>query len=206
MSFISMEFLLFLLVSVVGYYLIPKKGQWIWLLIVSYLFYLSSGVKVLLFLVTTTVSTFVTGLLLEKEDVRLKQLIKSKKDKLTAEVKKMYKDKSKCRKRWLLAGALVLNFGILAVLKYCNFAIDNWNLLFDTNYEHVNFLLPLGISFYTFQSMGYLIDVYRKKYTPDHNLFRFALFVSYFPNSCRGRLVGLSVCLISSLYPIPLIW
>lgn len=186
MSFISMEFLLFLLVSVVGYYLIPKKGQWIWLLIVSYLFYLSSGVKVLLFLVTTTVSTFVTGLLLEKEDVRLKQLIKSKKDKLTAEVKKMYKDKSKCRKRWLLAGALVLNFGILAVLKYCNFAIDNWNLLFDTNYEHVNFLLPLGISFYTFQSMGYLIDVYRKKYTPDHNLFRFALFVSYFPQLLQG--------------------
>ena len=113
MSFISMEFLLFLLVSVVGYDPIPKKGQWIWLLIVSYLFYLSSGVKVLLFLVTTTVSTFVTGLLLEKEDVRLKQLRKSKKDKLTAEVKKMYKDKSKCRKRWLLAGALVLNFGIL---------------------------------------------------------------------------------------------
>ena len=186
MSFISMEFLLFLFIAVVVYYLLPQKGQWIWLLICSYLFYLSSGIKVTLFLVVTTISTFGVGLLLEQEDFRLKQILKQKNGNLTAEEKKMYKDKSKCRKKWLLAGALVFNFGILAVLKYWNFAIDNWNILFHTEYNHVNFLLPLGISFYTFQSMGYLIDVYRKKYVPEHNLFRFALFVSYFPQLLQG--------------------
>lgn len=189
MSLISMEFLLFLLAAAAGYYWIPKKGQWIWLLVFSYGFYLASGVKVLFFLLTTTVTTFGTGLFLEKEDLRLKRLLKPETGSVTAvtpEEKRTYKDKSKCRKRWILAGALVLNFGILAALKYCNFAIDNGNALFGTDYSHVNVLLPLGISFYTFQSMGYLIDVYRKKYAPEHNLFRFALFVSYFPQLLQG--------------------
>lgn len=65
--------------------------------------------------------------------------------------------------------------------------MGNINQLFGTDFALGKLILPLGISFYTFQSMGYLIDVYRGKYAPDHNLFRFALFVSFFRKSFRGQ-------------------
>lgn len=76
----------------------------------------------------------------------------------------------------------IINFGILAVLKYRNFAVENVNQLLGTSFAQGKLLLPLGISFYTFQSMGYLIDVYRGKYAPDRN----PLFVSFFPQILQG--------------------
>ncbi len=73
------------------------------------------------------------------------------------------------------------------------------NLLFGTHFSSARLLLPLGISFYTFQSMGYLIDVYRGKYAPDRNPFRFALFVSFFPQILQGP-IGRYDRLASQLY------
>ena len=73
------------------------------------------------------------------------------------------------------------------------------NLLFGTHFSSAKLLLPLGISFYTFQSMGYLIDVYRGKYAPDRNPFRFALFVSFFPQILQGP-IGRYDRLASQLY------
>lgn len=188
MSFLSMKFLLFLAVAIAGYYVIPKRFQWIWLLIFSYLFYLSSGVKAVVFILTTTSTTFLAGLCLERADQRLLAVVKpaDPAKKVSADVKKELKEQTKCRKKWMVAAVLLINFGILAILKYWNFAVDNSNLVFGTEFATVRFFLPLGISFYTFQSMGYLIDVYRGKYPPDHNLFRFALFVSFFPQILQG--------------------
>ena len=90
-----------------------------------------------------------------------------------------------------MAVCLILNFGILAVLKYTNFAIANINGILElTGSAKVlafqDLLLPLGISFYTFQSMGYLIDVHRGTYPAQKNLFKFALFVSFFPQLIQG--------------------
>ena len=82
--------------------------------------------------------------------------------------------------------ALLLDFGMLAVLKYTNFAISNVNTLFHADIRMVKFLLPLGISFYTFQSVGYILDVYWKRYEPEKNIFKFALFVSFFPQILQG--------------------
>lgn len=87
---------------------------------------------------------------------------------------------------------LVINFGILAVIKYYGFTVDNINALLsgvfhmNVGLKRFDFLLPLGISFYTFQSMGYIIDMYQGKYKADRNLFKFALFVSYFPQILQG--------------------
>lgn len=166
MSLISMEFLLFVGIAVMGYYLIPKRFQWIWLLIFSYIYYASSGIRLLAFLLFTTVTTYGAGRLLDRINV----LQKGKKN----------------RKRSVLIGCLLLNFGMLAVLKYTNFAIENVNAIFHTGLSFQKLILPLGISFYTFQSMGYLIDVYWGKYEAEQHIFRFALFVSFFPQILQG--------------------
>jgi alginate O-acetyltransferase complex protein AlgI len=99
--------------------------------------------------------------------------------------------RSKKKIFWVLFFALMVNFGILAFLKYFNFLADNLNIVlskFSINpqVKKLNLFLPLGISFYTFQSAGYLLDVYRKKYDPERNLAKFALFVSFFPQIVQG--------------------
>ena len=118
---------------------------------------------------------------------------------LSPDEKRALKGRFKQRKKWIAALVLFVNFGILAALKYRNFAADNMNLLFGTHFSTAKLLLPLGISFYTFQSMGYLIDIYRGKYAPDRNPFRFALFVSFFPQILQGP-IGRYDRLASQLY------
>lgn len=169
MSLISMEFLIFVGIAVIGYYLIPKRFQWIWLLIFSYIYYASSGIKILFFLLYTTITTYGTGRLLDRVNH-----------------KELPRNEAKSRKRRILIGCLLLSFGMLAVLKYTNFAIENVNAIFHAGISFQKLILPLGISFYTFQSMGYIIDVYWGKYEAEKNPFRFALFVSFFPQLLQG--------------------
>ena len=169
MSLISMEFLIFVTVAVIGYYLIPRKYQWLWLLVFSYIYYASSGIRILFFLVFTTFTTYGAGMLMERisgEDVEKKEI--------------------KRKKKKVLVLCLILNFGMLAVLKYTNFVIENVNALFHTGISFRKLLLPLGISFYTFQSMGYILDVYWGKCKAEKSLLRFALFVSFFPQLLQG--------------------
>ena len=193
MSFLSMKFLLFLAAAILGYYMVPKKLQWVWLLIFSYLFYLASGPRAAVFILATTATTFLGGLCLEGMDLRMKAALQGGATPPGPAAplpgpqhKKALKARFGRYKKWIVAAVLLINFGILAVLKYRNFAVENVNRLFGTAYAGGNLLLPLGISFYTFQSMGYLIDVYRGKYAPDRNPFRFALFVSFFPQILQG--------------------
>ena len=164
-----MEFLIFVGIAVIGYYLIPKRFQWIWLLIFSYIYYASSGIKILFFLLYTTITTYGTGRLLDRVNH-----------------KELPRNEAKSRKRRILIGCLLLNFGMLAVLKYTNFAIENVNAIFHAGISFQKLILPIGISFYTFQSMGYIIDVYWGKYEAEKNPFRFALFVSFFPQLLQG--------------------
>lgn len=201
MSFLSMKFLLFLSAAVAGYYVIPRQLQWVWLLIFSYIFYLASGPAAAVFILTTTVTTFLGGLCLEHTDRVLKRALRPDDPlrPLSTDEKKALKERFKQRKKWIAALVLLINFGILAALKYRNFAAHNMNLLFGTHFSPAKLLLPLGISFYTFQSMGYLIDVYRGKYAPDRNPFRFALFVSFFPQILQGP-IGRYDRLASQLY------
>ncbi len=173
MSLVSTEFLIFVLVSVIGYYLIPKKGQWFWLLMFSYLYYLSSGVGVFLFLLSSTLTTYAAG-------YRLEMLEKSVTD------TEIGKNEKKRKKKRVLILTLVFNFGILGILKYSGFFLENINLLFHTGFSFQSLILPLGISFYTFQSMGYLMDVYWGKCKAEKNVGHFALFVSFFPQLLQG--------------------
>ena len=189
MSLVSTGFLVFLLVGVIVYYLIPKKAQWAWLLILSYAYYLCSGYKTVVFILLTTIVTFTLGILLERTEDNLDKSIKA--DGLAREDKKALKEMAKTYKKRVVVLALLLVFGVLAVVKYHNFAIENVNGIikaFGGNGRISTFtlLLPLGISFYSFQSISYVIDVYRGKVKACNNIFKYALFVSYFPQITQG--------------------
>ena len=191
MLFTSYEFLFFVLVTCVLYYTIPKKWQWMLLLLASYVFYYLAGASFLPYIFVTTVSTYLIARRVTNLQIATEAYIKEHKKELSREEKKEYKAKAK-KKQWnMLLLCLILNIGILAVVKYTNFAISNVNAVLTTfgsqsRMEFVDLVLPLGISFYTFQSMGYMIDVYRGKYHAEQNPFRFALFVSFFPQLVQG--------------------
>ena len=191
MLFTSYEFLFFVLITCVLYYVIPKKWQWMLLLVASYVFYFLAGASYLPYIFVTTVSTYLIARKITALQAEVEAYIKEHKQELSREERKEYKAREK-KKQWrLLLLCLLFNIGILAVLKYTNFAIFNVNAVLttfgsSTRLKFVDFVLPMGISFYTFQSMGYLIDVYRGKYEAEKNLFRFALFVSFFPQLVQG--------------------
>ena len=186
MSLFSFTFGLFLAVVAVAYFLVPARYQWVLLLAASYLFYLCSGWQGLVYLLVTTCSTYGAALLLEKQQAACNTAIQAAQPPLDRQQKAVLKARCTRHKRLVLAGGLVLNFGILGVIKYTDFVLSNLNGLLAEPLPQVEFLLPLGISFYTFQSMGYLIDVYRGRAAAQHSLPRFALFVSYFPQMIQG--------------------
>ena len=191
MSFINTGFFVFIGVAALLYYIMPKKFQWMWLLVVSYAYYLSFGMKSAFFIVFTTVTTYAGALLIARVERKGKDYLATNKESIDREQKKEIKAKIKRNKRLLVVLTMVLNFGMLASVKYVNFFIDNVNSIMDcfstgTSISAMKLLLPIGISFYTFQSMAYIVDVYQGKYEPEHNPFKFALFVSFFPQILQG--------------------
>lgn len=168
MSFLTTVYFVFLFVGLVAYYMIPERLRWIVLLIMSYYYYFTFRIKGAVFLVFTTITIYGLGLVLEYIQNKATAYIKENKESLTKEQKKKYKNKVKFKKRGVLVTALVLNFGMLAALKYSPLT------------------MPIGISFFTFQATSYVIDVYQGKYASEKNPFKFALFVSFFPQIMQG--------------------
>ncbi len=166
MLFTSYQFIGFLFFAVVLFYLVPKKFQTAILLFASYFFYFAASGSCLIYVVITTVVTFWTAKKIEKSKNR------------------------KTAKRWLLF-CLGVQLGLLCVFKYTNFTIHNMNTVLalfgaEETIRFVDILLPLGISYYTFQSVGYSMDVYWKKSRAETSLLRLALFVSFFPQMIQG--------------------
>ena len=191
MLFTSYGFLGFLFILFPLYYLIPKKAQWALLLGAGYVFYFMAGAYCLAYILVTTATVYLLGCKIEDLRAEQENYLKEHKAQLGKEEKKAYKNGIKKRQwRALLAG-LFFNLGILAVVKYTNFAIYNVNLAFrffgdGRQLDFLAIALPMGISFYTFQALSYLIDVYRGTSRAERNPFRFALFVSFFPQLVQG--------------------
>ncbi|MFP4698534.1 MAG: MBOAT family O-acyltransferase [Eubacteriales bacterium] len=191
MLFTSYSFIIFLVLLFATYYLIPKKYQWILLLFASYTFYFFAGSKYILYILFTTISTYIISRKIGSLHNKKSTYLKENKGKLSRQEKKEYKASIKSIQwKWLVL-CLLLNFGILAIVKYSNFTIANINYVLGsfgskTTLSFWDIALPMGISFYTFQTMGYIIDVYRGKYTYEKNFFKLALFVSFFPQLVQG--------------------
>ena len=187
MSITSYGFLLFAGLLLLLYYRTPRKYQWRLLLAASYAFYAFSGVKYLGYILATTLCTYGVSRKIGGLKEHQEAFFKENKAILDREDKKLYKASVKKRQRAWLTFALLFNFGILAVIKYGNFVVSNVGALFGGQGDaFFHLALPLGISFYTFQTTGYLIDLYRGEYREEKNFFRLSLFVSYFPQLIQG--------------------
>ncbi|MBC8432935.1 MAG: MBOAT family protein [Desulfobacterales bacterium] len=166
MSFNSFQFLIFF-PSVVGlYFLIPYRFRWILLLAASYYFYMCWKVEYIFLIIASTMIDYFTGIMMGREE-----------------------DKRK-RKKYLII-SLSGNLGLLFAFKYFNFFNDSFRTVFNEfnifyNVSAFNVLLPVGISFYTFQTLSYAIDVYQGRKEPERHLGIFALYVSFFPQLVAG--------------------
>ena len=174
MLFNSLKFLIFFPIVLVVNFALPKKVRYLWLLAASYYFYMCWNAKYALLILTSTVVTWISGLLIEH--------IKKQETEDT--------DKTKLKKL-VVAGSFIINLGILFYFKYANFAMNLLTKAFSMihvqlNMPTVDVLLPVGISFYTFQALSYTVDVYRDDIYAEKNFFRYALFVSFFPQLVAG--------------------
>ena len=174
MLFNSIQFLIFFPVVILFYFVIPEKIRYLWLLFVSYFFYMCWNAKYALLILFSTVITYFSGLIIEK--------IKAQK----WEDRKIIKYKKYC-----VIGSFILNLAILFWFKYLEFMILNLNRMlnvfhFEIHIPTIDIILPVGISFYTFQALSYTMDIYRDKIHAERNPFRYALFVSFFPQLVAG--------------------
>ena len=147
MLFNSVSFLIFFPIVVLIYFIVPKKLRYIWLLISSYYFYMSWNAKYALLILFSTVTTWVLSLAINKAG-------------------------KKSVKKLALAVCIIANLAILFTYKYLNFFIASANTVLGSFGLQIidrqfDLLLPVGISFYTFQALGYIIDVYRKDIVPE---------------------------------------
>ena len=188
MAFNTPVFVVFFVVVLMLYALMPKRYKWIWLLAASWFFYLYASAKFFIFVLLSGASAWAGTLYIQRLHDRAQQLRAC--DRSGEELKHM-RERLKRRQKRMLISVLVLNFGILAVLKYFGFFCENLNQLLESfsleaRIPGFHLILPLGISFYTFQTMSYVIDVYWKKTKAERNPFKVSLFVSFFPQIIEG--------------------
>lgn len=169
MLFNSIEFLVFLPIVFLLYWFVfkPLKWQNLFVVVVSYIFYGWWDWRFLILMGFTTLCSFLSGLFLERyEGCRSKQ-------------------------KWISVSNITLNLLILCIFKYCNFFGENLALLcqsvgWEIDWVTLDILLPVGISFYTFQALSYTIDVYQHKIKPTHDIVAFFAFISFFPQLVAG--------------------
>ena len=166
MLFNSLEFLIFFPIVILVYFVIPHKVRYLWLLGASYYFYMCWNPEYALLMLTSTVITYLSGIFIDKGKTELSR-------KITVGV------------------SFTLNLAILFYFKYFYFTVDNINAIrqmleLPALTPKFDVILPVGISFYTFQALSYTVDIYRKELEPEKNFFKYALFVSFFPQLVAG--------------------
>lgn len=166
MLFNSIDFLIFFPIVTLLFFIIPRRLRTLWLLIASYYFYMSWNPKYAILIALSTVTTFISGIFIEKSEKPVS-------------------------KKLVVAASLFINLAILGIFKYADFALQTLDSItrhlgLGTIDKRLDLLLPVGISFYTFQALSYTLDVYRGTIRAEKNLVRYALFVSFFPQLVAG--------------------
>lgn len=166
MVFSSTIFLcVYLPLVLLGYYICPKKGRNLFLLIASLVFYAWGEPKYVFLMIFSILVNYIFGRLMDKHRENKKRL------------------------KLMLVLSVVIDLGLLSVFKYTDFIITNVNAIFGANFDLLNIALPIGISFYTFQAMSYTIDVYRNDVRVQKNLIDFGMYITMFPQLIAGPIV-----------------
>ena len=186
MLFTQLSFWIFFAIVGLAYVLLPHRAQNRMLLVASYVFYGAWDWRFLSLIILSTVVDYVIGLKMAQEDDQTKR-------------------------RRLLWVSLTLNLGMLAIFKYLGFFVDSFqSLLAQIGYEGdpftLSIVLPVGISFFTFQTLSYTIDIYRRSLKPTRDFFDFALFVAFFPQLVAGPIERAKALLPNISEPRVLRW
>lgn len=168
MLFNSIDYLIFFPLVVLIYYVVPRKCRYIWLLLASYYFYMCWSPKYAILIAISTVITYLSGLGIEKT--------RTLDGKHAITLSKV-----------IVAISFISNISILFFFKYFQWILDNINSIFHSSVSlPFTIILPVGISFYTFQALSYSVDVYRGEIKAERNILKYALFVSFFPQLVAG--------------------
>ena len=190
MALTSVPFAIFAIITGILYFAFPKREyRWVILLISGCFFYVYNSFQYTAFILITILTIYLAANRMAAITADTKAAVKAHKADWSKEERKAFKEASGKKRKRILAAALILNFGILFLLKYFNFLSGSVAQILGSDPEaapQIHLLLPLGISFYTFIATGYLIDVYRETAEPEKNIFKFALFVSFFPQIIQG--------------------
>lgn len=186
MLFNTVDFVVFLPIILIAYFALPGRFRWILLLVGSYYFYMCWKPEYVILIAISTLIDFYCGL-------------------------QMQKQRSKAKRKPYLWFSLIANLGMLMGFKYFNFFSESMEDLinqFDASVQLplIDFLLPVGISFYTFQTLSYSIDVYQGKQTAEKHLGYFALYVSFFPQLVAGPIERYSRLTPQLKQTHPLLW
>ena len=173
MSLTSHIFVAFLIVLFVLYYAVPKRFQWRILLVASVFFYGYNSPVGLASVCITIAVTYLAALSIDKSANAQKEYIKQHKEELTPDEKKAYKKKATGQRKKYVALCVIVNVALLGVIKYCSL-------------PYFGLISAIGISFYTLQAIGYVVDVYRDAVSAEKNIFKLALFILYFPQLIQG--------------------
>lgn len=168
MLFTSYGFIAFLAALFVLYYIIPKRFQWLLLLAADIVFYACAGWQGLCFMAATVLVSWASANLMGASFEKQRAYLASEQGRaLERAERREYKKQCEKHRKLIFVLALAADLGILAALKYTNFLVNNVNALFSAELASVDWVLPLGISFYTFQTVSYVIDVYWEKTEPE---------------------------------------
>ncbi len=171
MVFTSLAFLKFFLIVLTGLYFLPRRTlRQLLILLASCYFYAYWNPIYLLLLATPSLIDYFCAIRIEDSSNK------------------------RSRKAWLIT-SLVTNFGLLGYFKYTNFFVENLSEIFGIRASHFDIVLPVGISFFTFKTLSYTIDVYRGEIAANRSLWQYAMFVTYFPELVAGPIVRASVFL-----------
>ena len=183
MSLTSTYFIIFMLILIPVYYLVPKKVQWCVLLAASLIFYCFGGWTNLFYVIFTSLTAFASTVIMDKLSDEQKAYLKDNKESLTKEQKKSYKEAVKKKRKAYMLAAVILNIGLLCFFK---FLTPVNSILEAKSFNTLNVIIPLGISYYTLQTVGYIVDVYWNNVKAEKNYFKVLLFVSFFPQVTQG--------------------
>lgn len=165
MSYISLNFWLFVGIGAILYLNVPHKYQIYTLLGLNVIFYAAADIRCFVFLTFSITSTWIAGMLISRK--KLKRI-----------------------KKYILIGTITINIAILLFLKFYNYSIGLWNEYTNTfHLPYINVIVPLGISFYTLQAVSYCIDIYKRKISYEKNVIVYAAYMSYFPTIVQGPIV-----------------
>ena len=155
---------IYLPIVIAGYYILRGAFRNYWLLLMSILFYSWNKPSFTIILLTSIALNYIGAIIIEKS-------------------------KNEKHKKIILLTTIIGNLGILVYFKYFNFLLETFNTLFDKNINFAVIILPVGISFFTFQGLSYVIDVYRKNVSAQKNIFKLAMYISLFPQLIAGPIV-----------------